>query len=475
MTGKNEKVGSIWRRWDLHIHAPGTKLSNAYGDPSDDNLKTYLEILEASDVQIFGITDYFSFDGYLAVVERYKELYPEGNKFFIPNIEFRLTETISSDGGNVHAHVLVDPIVATKEKLFTFLIDMSTHITRGGARVRCSELHTTSDYQQATVSITEIKETLAKVFPDETTYLIVTAGSNDGLRGVDTNSPRSISISDELDKASHAFFGSSKNTEYFLKTDRYEAGTESHPKPVFSGSDAHSFPELSRLSGDEPDYEPTWIKADTTFRGLRQTLFEPKGRVHIGEKPTVLVRQDREATRFISELRIDQVPSYSGANGSWFKDVVIPFNPELTAIIGNKGSGKSAIADILGLLGESRQYEHFSFLTDVPNNRKFRQRGYAENFEAELEWRSGEKSKKFLSDEVNELKPEAVKYLPQNYFESLTNEIEVKAFRKEIEEVVFSHVDEADRMGKSSFKELEDIKTAQSQSDISDLKARLRA
>ena len=64
MTGKNEKVGSIWRRWDLHIHAPGTKLSDAYGDSSDDNLKTYLETLEASDVQIFGITDYFSFDGY---------------------------------------------------------------------------------------------------------------------------------------------------------------------------------------------------------------------------------------------------------------------------------------------------------------------------------------------------------------------------------------------------------------------------
>ena len=77
-----------------------------------------------------------------------------------------------------------------------------------------------------------------------------------------------------------------------------------------------------------------------------------------------------------------------------------------------------------------------------------RQRGYAENFEAELEWRSGEKSKKFLSDEVNELKPEAVKYLPQNYFESLTNEIEVKAFRKEIEEVVFSHVDEAEGLSR---------------------------
>jgi len=227
MTGKSAKVGSIWRRWDLHIHAPGTKLSNAYGDPSDDNLKTYLETLEASDVQIFGITDYFSFDGYLAVVERYKELYPEGNKFFIPNIEFRLTETISSDGVNVHTHVLIDPKVATKEKLSTFLTDVTTHKTRNGVPVRCSELQTTSDYQEATVSITEIKRALPKVFDDETTYLIVTAGSNDGLRGVTTRSRRSISITNELDKASHAFFGSSKNTEYFLKTDRYEDGTES--------------------------------------------------------------------------------------------------------------------------------------------------------------------------------------------------------------------------------------------------------
>ena len=67
-----------------------------------------------------------------------------------------------------------------------------------------------------------------------------------------------------------------------------------------------------------------------------------------------------------------------------------------------------------------------------------------------------------------------MKYLPQNYFESLTNEIEVKAFRKEIEEVVFSHVEESDRMGKSTFSELEDLKTAQSKSDISARKVRLR-
>ena len=207
---------------------------------------------------------------------------------------------------------------------------------------------------------------------------------------------------------------------------------------------------------------------------MQQTLFEPKGRVHIGERPTVLVRQQQEATRFISRLRIAQIPEYDGASGTWFHNVDIPFNPELTAIIGNKGSGKSAIADILGLLGGSRQESHFSFLTNVQGNRKFRQKGYADKFTAELVWASSASVTKNLDATVDRMKPEAVKYLPQNFFESLTNEIEVRAFREEIEEVVFSHVDEADRMGKANFRELEDVKTAQSKSDISNLKVRIR-
>ncbi|MGQ7848826.1 hypothetical protein ACUNV4_30330 [Granulosicoccus sp. 3-233] len=335
-----------------------------------------------------------------------------------------LTETISSDGRNVHTHVLIDPEFSTNTKLQQFLNDLQTHKTRDGARLRCSELPTEQEYVEATVSLNDLKAALDKVFPDETKYLIVTAASNDGLRGVDTRSPRSMSISDELDKASHAFFGKSNNTRHFLNENRYEDESIAEKKPVFDGSDAHSFEDLKRLTGDEANFETTWIKSDLTFRGLRQTLFEPKGRVHIGEKPTVLERQEQDATRFIKELRINQIEGYKGTSGSWFNGVSIPFNPELTAIIGNKGSGKSAIADIIGLLGESRQHEHFSFLTDDPQNRKFRQKGFAENFCGELSWESGTSSStKCLNENADTLKPETVKYLPQNYFENLTNEI----------------------------------------------------
>lgn len=474
MTIEYKKDGSGWHRWDLHLHGPGTKLANGYGEADEENLSSYLEALEDSDVQAFGITDYFSFDSYLAVASAYARLYPKGNKVFIPNCEFRLTETVSSDGRNVHTHVLIDPEMASETKLRTLLSDLKTHKTRGSLRLRCSELFSREEYEQATISLSDLQTALKQVFPDETAYMIVTAAGNDGLRGVDTKSARSKSISDELDKASHAFFGSDRSTDYFLRMDRYEDGSLSEKKPVYSGSDAHAMPHLERLSGDDAGFPPTWIKADLTFRGLRQTLFEPKCRVHVGERPTVLKRLNRDATRFIAGLRIDQIEGYAGANGSWFRNVSVPFNPELTAIIGNKGSGKSAVADILGLLGESHQHEHFSFLTDKAHNRKFRQKGYAENFTATLTWASGTERTKKLDQDVDELRPESVKYLPQNYFESLTNEIEVKAFREEIEEVVFSHVEESDRMGKSTFSELEDLKTSQSKSEISALKVRLR-
>tara|TARA_R110002096_G_scaffold362527_1_gene555655 strand:- start:163 stop:3159 length:2997 start_codon:yes stop_codon:yes gene_type:complete len=471
----NSKRGSQWRRWDLHIHAPGTKLADGYGGFNDNGIKEYLGILEASDVQAFGITDYFSFDSYFNVVESYSKIYPSGRKVFFPNIEFRLTETVGSEGKNVHTHVLFDndPETCSREILNKFLANLETHITKDGLVVRCNELKI-NDYAKATVSISALRKALEDVFVNKNSFMIVTAGNNDGLRGVDTKSPRSMSISDELDKLSHAFFGGQKNIEYFLDKNRYEDDIDAEPKPVFTGSDAHSIADLERLTGDVATFDPLWIKSDLTFRGLRQTLFEPQGRVFIGDTPSVLVRQSREATRFISNLNLSKVAHYENENGSWFENVSIPLNPELTAIIGNKGSGKSAIADIIALLAESRMEKYFSFLTYDANNKKFRRPGYAENFQGELVWESSISSSKKLSKKVDSTKPEAVKYLPQNYFESLTNEIEVKALRTEIEEVVFSHVDEASRLEQSCFKDLEELKTAQSKIEISALKTKLR-
>ncbi len=46
-------AGSEWRRWDLHIHTPGTALNNQFGDWDE-----CLAVIEAqSEVRVLGVTD----------------------------------------------------------------------------------------------------------------------------------------------------------------------------------------------------------------------------------------------------------------------------------------------------------------------------------------------------------------------------------------------------------------------------------
>src|SRR5438874_1896536 len=74
--------GSEWRLWDLHLHAPGTKLSDTYGQKPDWD--RFCKILEESPVAAFGIADYFCFDGFFTVVKEFAARYPKSSKVFFP-------------------------------------------------------------------------------------------------------------------------------------------------------------------------------------------------------------------------------------------------------------------------------------------------------------------------------------------------------------------------------------------------------
>ena len=57
----------------------------------------------------------------------------------------------------------------------------------------------------------------------------------------------------------------------------------------------------------------------------------------------------------------------------------------MVAVIGNKGSGKSALADILALAGDTNQADHFSFL----EKKKFREKKLAQQFQVTATWAEG--------------------------------------------------------------------------------------
>src|SRR5690606_18011497 len=123
------RSGSIWRRWDLHIHAPGTRLSDAFGDATDAEVwKRCLDALNESPVQVFGITDYFCCDTYFEVDRRFRHRHPDSSKVVFPNRELRLSESISKDGSHPNIHVLFDnkPDFCDANKIRRFLVNLET-------------------------------------------------------------------------------------------------------------------------------------------------------------------------------------------------------------------------------------------------------------------------------------------------------------------------------------------------------------
>ena len=93
--------GSLWHRWDPHLHAPGTLLNDKFGGDWDD----YRARINASDpiIRALGVTDYFCIGTYREVKKRFESgEYPNVALIF-PNVEMRLTpHTAKSQAINIH-------------------------------------------------------------------------------------------------------------------------------------------------------------------------------------------------------------------------------------------------------------------------------------------------------------------------------------------------------------------------------------
>lgn len=495
MNNANYSRGSEWRKWDLHLHAPGTKQNDQFKASGGGNVwDDYCRRLHDSDVHAFGITDYFSADGYFVARDKYKQHYSDAKAFF-PNIELRTNDVVNAKQEEVNIHLIFNSFHPDHGvNIRSFLSHLKTSKTDGSNRhVRATELKNEHDYAAATTTRAFIREALEETYgkgADPSDYvLIFTAANNDGIRA-ERGKKRKLLISDELDKFSDAFFGNAGNVEYFLKIDRAEDKDEyTEPKPVLSGCDAHSLRELDEKLGQVVSdatngivHQPTWIKADLTFEGLKQIIFEPRNRVFIGAEPDIERRIRENRTRFIESLHINRIEGYQqNQHGAWFDDEKIVLGKELVAIIGNKGSGKSAVTDIIGLLGNShnqmskglsgtRSEELFSFL----NKEKFLKGGCAKNFQGVLNWYEGEPDRKLLDAQVATHLPEKVEYLPQKYLERICANLADDEFRATLNEVIFRYVKPQDQHGKSNLDDLIQYRTQQAQEDIAQKTLELR-
>jgi len=421
MEGKNITKGSVWRKWDLQIHTPEAKHGDQYNnDDNSDVWVKFVDCLKNSGVAVFGIADYFSVDSYEKVLERVKGNDDFKNKTFFPNIELRLDINTNKESEEVNIHLIFDNKCKV-ENIKKFLSNLETTSTKNNGTHYCCSPEDLNElgYDKASISLKKLKEALEKTFGKDKPYLKVGAykgygGFVYGQPNKQGESERKKVLSDEVDKFCDFVFGTKKDKEWFLKTDRYEdKEIKSVIKPVVATSDCHSFEDCKNFLGKQFEKDGqiikdiTWIKADKTFEGLRQILFEPEDRVDFGySKP------ENKKTYFI----IDKVRFIDNSGQDDFLPDFVEVNQNLTTIIGGKSTGKSLLLYYTAKTIDEQEVE-----TRFENSSSA-QYNFDEspNFNFEVVWADGEST--FLKNVDNKIEEgeRKILYIPQNYLNKLS-------------------------------------------------------
>jgi ABC-type lipoprotein export system ATPase subunit len=496
MSKRETARGSVWRQWDLHVHTPasfhwtGKRFEGDMSSPENRALiDEMIEAMNAAEPAAFAIMDYWTFDGWFALKKRLAEPgAPVLKKTVFPGIELRLSAPTAK---RLNAHVIFAETIPDHH-LREFLSDLKLERTdrsvskeslidlaRGTAEdmlikkghKRASVNADDQDALMAGYKLAEVKadsyKAAIKKVPDEQAIGFMPFDTSDGLTevkwedhyayflGLLESSPIFESRNADL-RTAFLCEETPKNKAWI---GNFKHGLKNIPRLVVSGSDAHCFVGVAgdndrRGYGDFPSGKKTWIKADLSFRGLKQAILEPAKRSFIGEKPPKLQAVETSKTHFIESIEIAKTGTKAGI-GNWLHGCDLPLNPDLVAIIGNKGSGKSALADVIATLGHSRQAKHFSFLK---RDRFLGKSGDpARHFTGTLSWRDESTEARTLDVLPTDEKRELVRYIPQNYFEELCNDHvsgKSDAFEQELRAVIFSHTSEEMRLGALDFDQL---------------------
>lgn len=363
------KFGSVWNKWDFHVHTPYSILNNKYGfEPFELNeeeiekhfdeyvKKLFTKAIENKIVAI-GITDYFMIDGYKRIVTKYlqnpdkmKELFPDDNIrnqindiFVFPNIELRLETFVGSKEHSINYHVIFSNTISIQEIEDNFLgmLEFQTDINRQlslkkenliryGKNTKETKGEKGSDLlvglKNVTVDYKKVKELLKnEIFKDK---YIIAIPVNEDLPNIKWNG-RDYTTKKILYQHAACYMTSNPQTILWALAEGEEEERIKEIgsiKPCIWGSDAHSYERM--FSPDENRF--CWIKAEPSFEGLMQIIYEPNERVAIqSDNPN-----NKNIHQIIESIQFDDEK---------FQTEPIVFNDYLTCIIGGKSTGKSLL------------------------------------------------------------------------------------------------------------------------------------
>ncbi|MDD5296535.1 MAG: hypothetical protein PHU46_06435 [Rhodocyclaceae bacterium] len=457
--------GSEWKRWEPHIHAPGTVLNNQFGGANA--WEVYLTTLEKRlpRIEAIAVTDYYVTETYEEVLRHKAAGRLPNVQLLFPNVELRLN--VAAKSGFVNAHLLVSPEdpdhLAQLRRILTRL-QFSAYgdrfdCTRDDlvALGKCADPNITDERAALQHGATQFKvdfDQLRQVLHEsdwakKNILVAIAGGAGDGTSGV--RQAADATVRQEIEKFAHIIFSSSPaQREFWLGQrsvsldnlrDRYNGC-----KPCLHGSDSHD----QTTVGQPVDDRFSWIKGGLEFDALRQACIDPEGRAYVGSEPPC------------SAMPSQVISHVSIANANWVQTPEMPLNRGLVAIIGARGSGKTALADMIAAGCDAISPLAWNANENTSPSFLIRAKQLVGDATVTLSWGGGDRTTRSLNgNNANEhLAFPRARYLSQQFVEELCSSNGVSdGLIEEIERVILEAHPLDEREGALDFSEFREHKT----------------
>lgn len=372
-------AGSQWNKWDLHIHS---NASDGYGNPQQ-----IIQKAKEKGLSVIALTDHHTVKN----IDEMKALGCENNITVISGIEFRTeygAKSVHMIGLFPDEHNGIKLTQQALNELILVPLNLSETIIKAKGKAEDSSLTDEQAFKKGMFLVQVNFKKAAELIHKYGGLVSVHAGNKtNSIEEMKHEGRGASNVKDVVDS-----LGPVKNELLKCYIDICELGSlqdknasfyiSEFGKPAIVASDAHKIDDVGKLY--------TWIKADKTFEGLRQIVYEPELRARI----QVSMPKNKSDYQVIESINIA---------GEDFGEQVIPFNQDLNVIIGGRSSGKSIL---LGCIAKLANYKGLVKLENVDYNK------YIDSIipNMELKWKDNTEG---LSHKVE--------YFPQSYINKLAS------------------------------------------------------
>lgn len=363
----NDPRGSVWRKWDLQIQTilddGYVSLSNYYNELKSEDSAKWIEFVNKvggeenalkydSKEYFFGNSDDEKTRCHNYVRNLFAFLSAYNPKLGLIGItdhnyhhNLLLDEFIDYSLRSNHLKVIAGvEINASGVHILAFFGTIpyeKTTMSKGIETLLSSiEVHNPKTNGVLTVSEKSVTAVLKEIIAQEGLYIFPHCNSDNGLFQERGRTDRTY-LSDVYNWKPVILLQSRRKQDIeSLSSYIRNKNEDLRSIPVFTTSNDSR--KLKDIGTSDSDGNFTWIKADPTFEGFKQIVFENTERVRLQN-----IEPNKDYPKpYFSDIKIEDTEIF-GDGGVKFSSKELPLNSNLIAIIGGRGTGKSLLLDAI--------------------------------------------------------------------------------------------------------------------------------